>query len=117
MSSSKKVAEPSPAPHSLEDCEGRVNRQAEVGEPVESLPAPSTYRLRRRTPGSFVLVSCPQIGRALKCQGQLEAAAAVILAGCPELQSVREQPAKIWYLWHDTADGLKVQILDTSKNP
>lgn len=90
-----------------------MTRQAEIGETAgESLLAPSTYRLRRRTPGSFVLVSCPQIGRALKCQGQLEAAAAVILAGCPEVQSVREQPAKIWYRWHETADGLDVQILD-----
>jgi len=89
-----------------------MKRQAEIGEPVESLPAPSTYRLRRRTPGSFVLVSCPQIGRALKCQGQLEAATAVILAGCPEVQSVREQPVKIWYSWHENADELNVQILD-----
>ena len=43
----------------------------------------STFRLRRRTPGSFVLVPFPKGGRSIRCQGQLEAAAAVILANCP----------------------------------
>lgn len=71
----------------------------------------STFKLRRRTPGSFVLVACPQIGRSLKCQGQLEAAAAVVLAGCPEVKTVQEQPLKIWYAWRTTMDGLDVQIL------
>jgi hypothetical protein len=71
----------------------------------------STFSLRRRTPGSFVLVVCPQIGRSLKCQGQLEAAAAVVLAGCPEVKTVQEQPLKIWYSWRNTMDDLDVQIL------
>jgi hypothetical protein len=35
----------------------------------------STFRLRRRTPGSFLLVPCPKQGRSIRCQGQLEAAA------------------------------------------
>ena len=71
----------------------------------------STFKLRRRTPGSFVLVACPQIGRSLRCQGQLEAAAAVVLAGCPEVKTVQEQPLKIWYSWQETSDGLDIQIL------
>jgi hypothetical protein len=71
----------------------------------------STFKLRRRTPGSFVLVACPQIGRSLKCQGQLEAATAVVLAGCPEVKTVQEQPLKIWYSWRTTLDVLDVQIL------
>ena len=71
----------------------------------------STFKLRRRTPGSFVLVACPQIGRSLKCQGQLEAATAVVLAGCPEVKTVQEQPLKIWYSWRTTLDGLDVRIL------
>ena len=43
----------------------------------------STFRLRRRTPGSFLLVPCPRQGRSIRCQGQLEAAATVILVACP----------------------------------
>ena len=38
----------------------------------------STFGLRRRTPGSFLLVPCPKQGRSIRCQGQLEAAAATI---------------------------------------
>ena len=45
----------------------------------------STFRLRRRTPGSFLLVPCPKQGRSIRCQGQLEAAAAVILVACPQV--------------------------------
>jgi hypothetical protein len=44
---------------------------------------PSTFHLRRRTPGSFLLVPFPQMGRSIRCQGQLEAAAVQILALCP----------------------------------
>ena len=32
----------------------------------------STFRLRRRTPGSFLLVPSPRQGRSIRCQGQLE---------------------------------------------
>ena len=112
MSGTTNLSEPTLAPHKTGNCQGRVNWQAEDVEQVRELfPCPSTYRLRRRTPGSFVLVSCPQIGRALKCQGQLEAAAAVIFAGCPEVQSVCEQPVKIWYSWRETGSELDIQIL------
>ena len=73
---------------------------------------PSTFRLRRRTPGSFVLVPCPRIGRALRCQGQLERAAALVIAACPQVIDVQEQPIEIWYSWRDTDRGLRVRLLD-----
>lgn len=72
----------------------------------------STFRLRRRTPGTFVLVPCPRIGRSIRCQGQLEAAAAVILANCPTVESIQEQPLKIQYAWRETASGPEIQLLD-----
>lgn len=71
----------------------------------------STFRLRRRTPGTFVLVPCPRIGRSIRCQGQLEAAAAVILANCPTVASIQEQPLKIQYAWRETASGPVIQLL------
>ena len=43
----------------------------------------STFKLRRRTPGTYVLVPYPKQGRSIRCQGQLEAATAQILAACP----------------------------------
>ena len=49
----------------------------------------STFRLRRRTPGSFLLVPCPKQGRSIRCQGQLEAAAATILVSCPAVVTCR----------------------------
>ena len=83
----------------------------------DSASTPSTFKLRRRTPGSFVLVACPQIGRSLRCQGQLEAAAAVVLAGCPEVKTVQEQPLKIWYSWQERSDGLDIQLLKAPPPP
>lgn len=72
----------------------------------------STFRLRRRTPGTFALVPCPRIGRSIRCQGQLEAAAAVILANCPTVESIQEQPLKIQYAWRETTSGPVIQLLD-----
>lgn len=72
---------------------------------------PSTFRLRRRTPGSFVLVPCPQMNRALRCQGQWEAAAATIFAACPAIMSIQEQPRAIWYAWREAAGRLQIQLL------
>ena len=72
----------------------------------------STFRLRRRTPGSFVLVPFPKGGRSIRCQGQLEAAAAVILANCPLVETIHEQPLQIWYAWRETTSGPEIQLLD-----
>ncbi len=72
----------------------------------------STFRLRRRTPGTFVLVPFPKGGRSIRCQGQLEAAAAVILANCPLVETIREQPFQIWYAWRETKTGLEIQLLE-----
>ncbi len=72
----------------------------------------STFRLRRRTPGSFVMVPCPKIGRSLRCQGQLERALAVVLAGCPSVTDIEEQPMKVWYGWHDTRQGTTIRLLE-----
>ena len=71
----------------------------------------STFRLRRRTAGSFVLVPFPKGGRSIRCQGQLEAAAAVILANCPTVTSIQEQPLKIQYAWRETSSGPVIQLL------
>lgn len=72
----------------------------------------STFRLRRRTPGTFVLVPFPKGGRSIRCQGQLEAAAAVILTNCPLVTAIHEQPLQIWYAWRETESGLEIQLLD-----
>ena len=72
----------------------------------------STFRLRRRTPGSFVLVPCPKQGRSIRCQGQLEAAAAVILASCPRVVRIEEQPLTIWYAWQGEESAFEIQLLD-----
>ena len=72
----------------------------------------STFRLRRRTPGSFVLVPFPKGGRSIRCQGQLEAATAVIMANCPLVETIQEQPLQIWYAWRETASGLEIRLLD-----
>ena len=71
----------------------------------------STFRLRRRTPGSFVLVPCPRIGRSIRCRGQLEAAAATVLAACPAVVSIQEQPCSIWYTWRETSRGPQIRLL------
>jgi len=73
---------------------------------------PSTFRLRRRTPGSFLLVPCPRQGRSIRCQGQLEAAAAVILVACPRVAHVQEQPLSIWYVWRDKDASAQIQLLN-----
>lgn len=71
----------------------------------------STFRLRRRTPGSFVLVPCPRLGRSLRCQGQLEAAAAVVLAACPMIVHIKEQPLEIWYSWSGQPNAACIRLL------
>ncbi len=73
---------------------------------------PSTFRLRRRTPGSFLLVPCPKQGRSIRCQGQLEAAAAVILAACPQVAHIQEQPLTIWYAWRGAERSVDIRLLD-----
>ena len=72
----------------------------------------STFRLRRRTPGSFLLVPCQKQGRSIRCQGQLEAAAAVILVACPQVVHIQEQPLAIWYAWQGEEGDLGIQLLD-----
>jgi hypothetical protein len=72
----------------------------------------STFRLRRRTPGSFLLVPFPKQKRSIRCQGQLEGAAAVILASCPLVADIREQPVSIWYQWRSDGRGLQIKLLD-----
>ena len=72
----------------------------------------STFHLRRRTPGSFLLIPCRRIGRAIRCQGQLEAAAATILANCPLARSIQEQPLQIWYAWRESTSGPQIRLLD-----
>ncbi len=72
----------------------------------------STFRLRRRTPGSFLLVPCPKQARAIRCQGQLEGAAATILAACPQVARIREQPFSVWYSWKTDKQGLQIDLLN-----
>ena len=70
----------------------------------------STFQLRRRTPGTFVLVPFPRQGRSNRCQGQLEAAAVQILAASPRVTEILEQPLAVWYAW-DEATGA-ITLLD-----
>jgi len=72
----------------------------------------STFRMRRRTPGSFLLVPRPRQGRSIRCQGQLEAAAATILVCCPAVAHIQEQPLSIWYQWRQVGDDLQIELLD-----
>ena len=72
----------------------------------------STFRLRRRTPGSFLLVPCQKQGRSIRCQGQLEGAAAAILVACPKVVHIQEQPLQIWYAWQGKDDCAKITLLD-----
>ena len=72
----------------------------------------STFRLRRRTPGSFLLVPSPRQGRSIRCQGQFEGAAAVILVACPQVVHIQEQPLAIWYKWRGTKEPFEIQILE-----
>ena len=73
----------------------------------------STFRLRRQTPGSFLLVPCPKQGRSIRCQGQLEGAAAVILAACPKVVHIQEQPLRIWYAWRGVEGNVQIQLLES----
>ncbi len=66
----------------------------------------STFRFRKRTPGTFVLVPFAKQGRSIRCQGQLEAAAARILAACPLVEEIHEQPLAIHYSWSDVTEEL-----------
>ena len=74
----------------------------------------STFHLRRRTPGSFLLVPCPRQGRSIRCQGQLEGAAATILVACPAVAHIQEQPLTIWYQWREQGNSLHIQLLPAS---
>lgn len=69
-------------------------------------PQLSTFRFRKRTPGTFVLVPFPKRGRSIRCQGQLEAAAARILAACPLVEAIDEQPLAIHYTWSEKDDAI-----------
>ena len=60
----------------------------------------TTFRMRRRTPGSFLLVPSSRDGRSVRCQGQLEGLAAQIFSVCPSICSITEQPIKIHYQWN-----------------
>ena len=60
----------------------------------------STFRFRKRTLGTFVLVPFVRQGRSIRCQGQLEAAAAQVLTSCPLVADIIEQPLAIWYARH-----------------
>lgn len=87
-------------------------------DPVETESySVSTFRLRRRTPGSFVLVPFRKGGRSIRCQGQLEAAAAVILANCPLVEAIHEQPLKIHYSWSRNAGSSEICLLKGSPTP
>jgi hypothetical protein len=77
----------------------------------------STFGLRRRTPGTFLLVPCPRQGRSIRCQGQLEAAAASILIACPQVVHIQEQPLSIWYAWQGSKEPLSIQLLDGPPTP
>lgn len=79
---------------------------------ANSLGNLSTFRLRRQTPGSFLLVLCPKQGRSIRCQGQLEGAAAVILAACPRVVHIQEQPLKIWYTWQGAEGNMEIRLLE-----
>ena len=66
----------------------------------------STFHLRRRTPGTFVLVPFPRQGRSIRCQGQLEAAAAQILVASPRVTEILEQPLSVWYAWDEATAAI-----------
>lgn len=68
----------------------------------------STFHFRKRTPGTFVLVPFPKQGRSIRCQGQLEAAAARILAACPLVEAIEEQPCEIHYSWSDETSEIRL---------
>lgn len=71
-------------------------------------PSPSTFQLRRRTPGTFVLVPFPRQGRSIRCQGQLEAAAAQILVASPRVTEILEQPFAVWYACDESTGAIRL---------
>jgi hypothetical protein len=81
---------------------------------MSATPSPAdlpTSRLRRRTPGSFILVPYPRAGRSLRCQGHLRADAARVLIACPQVTHVQEQPVTIWYAWRPAPGGCQIRLL------
>jgi hypothetical protein len=56
-------------------------------------------------------VPCPQEGRSIRCQGHLEADAALILGACPRVTRLQEQPLRIWYAWRPAPGGCQVRLL------
>jgi hypothetical protein len=42
----------------------------------------------------------------------LEGAAAVILAACPQIAHIQEQPLKIWYAWQGVEGPVEIQLLE-----
>jgi hypothetical protein len=74
----------------------------------------STFTLRRRTPGSFVLVPSDREGRCIRCQGQLEAAAARVLVTSPSVNALREQPLQVWY--EHTTDHAEFRLITRTPN-
>jgi len=84
----------------------------ETSPPTPALSlTPSTFRLRRRTPGSFLLIPSVREGRCIRCQGQLEGKAALILAACPSVTLLQEQPGQIWYEWDTTSNDV-IRLFD-----
>ncbi len=71
----------------------------------------STFRFRRRTPGSFLIVPSSRDGRSVRCQGQLEARAAMVLTACPLVRRLTEQPLKIWYQYDPAMETGSVQLI------
>ena len=79
----------------------------------------STFQLRRRTPGTFVLVPFPRQGRSIRCQGQLEAAAVQFLAASPRVTEILEQPLSVWYAWDEATEVITLfgAYLGTERRP
>ena len=53
-------------------------------------------------------VPAPRLGRSIRCQGQLEAATAQILAACPKGRNIQEQPLAIWYAWCQATNDITI---------
>mgnify|MGYP002635436216 CR=1 FL=1 len=84
----------------------------ETSQPTPAFSlTPSTFRLRRRTPGSFLLIPSVREGRCIRCQGQLEGKTALILAACPAVKLLQEQPCQIWYEWDTTSNDV-IRLFD-----
>jgi hypothetical protein len=55
-----------------------------------------------------LLVPCQKLGRSIRCQGQLEAAAAQVLSACPLVENIQEQPMSIYYAWRDNPPSIRL---------